>query len=187
MSRDQGRTVVSSGFTGGIYKPRRWLGRRRAWWYHIVGRRRYTMTFLPRCGVGVTACSTWDVEQAWFTTYWERVGWLVKRPKLTSTSSGHAPLPGPGSHFGSRWTPLCVFAAAGQYDDGSVRQPGYWTMRASPLGWVVTMVDPSAEARLQVIGATVDEALDLACLMLEADDAPWMPDLWGKQRTRRKK
>jgi len=60
-------------------------------------------------------------------------------------------------------------------------------MRASPLGWVVTMVDPSAEARLQVIGATVDEALDLACLMLEADDAPWMPDLWGKQRTRRKK
>lgn len=71
---------------------------------------------------------------------------------------------------------LVAHAAVTRYDDGSVRRPGWFTVKTMGALWVVQMKDPDAGAQLPVTGATLDDALCLADLLLTAPDAPWEPD-----------
>lgn len=75
-----------------------------------------------------------------------------------------------------------------QYDDGEVRQPGWFTVKTLGSAWVVQVKDPDAGAQITATSDTLDNALCLADLMLGSEDAPWEPDRFLRsQGARRKK
>lgn len=71
---------------------------------------------------------------------------------------------------------LIAHCAVTRYDDGTPRRTGWWTVKTIGSLWVVQLKDPDAGASLPCTGATVDDALVLADLLLSAPDAPWEPD-----------
>lgn len=82
---------------------------------------------------------------------------------------------------------LVAHAAITRYDDGTPRRTGWWTVKTIGQLWVVQLKDPDAGASLPCTGATLDDALVLADLLLQAPDAPWEPDPFLMQTTRRRK
>ena len=89
-------------------------------------------------------------------------------------------------HFGGLHS-LVAHCAVTRYDDGDVRQPGSMIIKTQGAAWVIVLKDPDAAAQLQVIGQTLDEALELAAMLLDSDEAPWEEDRWAKSRQPRKK
>lgn len=83
--------------------------------------------------------------------------------------------------------PLIAHCAVTRYEDGDKRLPGWWTVTTSGVTWKVTVKDPDSAASFAVTAPTLDEALTLACLLLESEEAPWEHDQWlQKGRARRK-
>lgn len=73
---------------------------------------------------------------------------------------------------------LIAHCAVTKYDDGDPRQPGWWTVKTMGSAWVVEIKDPDTCARLVVVQQSFDEAVILAALLLESEEAPWEPDPW---------
>lgn len=71
---------------------------------------------------------------------------------------------------------LRQFCAATQYDDGTPRQPGYYTFRNRGPSYELTLYDPDAGARVSVRHGTIDGVYKLAEQLLGAEDAPWEQD-----------
>lgn len=81
---------------------------------------------------------------------------------------------------------LVAHCAVVRYEDGESRKPGWITIKTMGAAWIIQLKDPDAAAQLQVVGDTLDNALALASMMLDSDDAPWEPDPFAK-RTQAKK
>lgn len=65
-----------------------------------------------------------------------------------------------------------------RYDDGDARKPGWITIKTMGSAWVVTVKDPDAALSMSATGQSLDDALQLADLLLGSDEAPWEPDQW---------
>lgn len=78
----------------------------------------------------------------------------------------------------SKLHPLVAHCSCVKYEDGSARQPGWWTVKTMGAAWVVEVKDPDTCCRLVVVQQTIDDALTLASVLLESDEAPWEPDQW---------
>jgi len=77
---------------------------------------------------------------------------------------------------------LVAHCACIKYEDGTARKPGWWTLKTMGSAWVVEVKDPDTCSVLRVVQQTVDDALVLACKLLDSDDAPWEPDQWLRQQ-----
>lgn len=77
---------------------------------------------------------------------------------------------------------LVAHCAVSRYDDGSPRKPGWFTIKSMGSSWCVQVKDPDSCQSLQAIGATLDDALVLAALLLEAESGPWEPDPYLRQQ-----
>lgn len=77
---------------------------------------------------------------------------------------------------------LVKHVAIVKYDDGTPRTPGTWMLKTMGIAYVVVVKDPDACAQLQCTGATVDDALSMADLLLGSEDAPWEVDSWALAR-----
>lgn len=73
---------------------------------------------------------------------------------------------------------LVAHCAEIKYDDGEPRQPGWFTVKTMGSAWVIEIKDPDSCSRLVVVQQTLDDALTLAQLLLEAEEAPWESDPW---------
>jgi len=76
---------------------------------------------------------------------------------------------------------LAAHCAVTQYDDGDPRKPGWFTVRTLGAAWQIELKDPDTCQRMLVTQATLDDALLLATLLLDSEDAPWEPDPWMTQ------
>jgi len=76
--------------------------------------------------------------------------------------------------------PLLAHCAVNRYDDGDPRRTGWFTVKTMGSIWVVTLKEPDTALSLSCTGQTFDDALVLADLMLQSDDAPWEPDVFLK-------
>jgi len=74
--------------------------------------------------------------------------------------------------------PLVEHTAMLQYEDGTSRQPGWFTIRTSGAAWVITVKDPDSASSFSVVAKTLDEAVGTASLLLACEEAPWEPDAW---------
>jgi hypothetical protein len=81
--------------------------------------------------------------------------------------------------------PLVEHCGMLQYEDGSPRTPGYFTVRTNGSAWIVSVKDPDSANSFPTVGKTLDEALTTAALLLGCEEAPWEPDVY-LQATQRK-
>lgn len=104
---------------------------------------------------------------------------LMKKRKVRESGDLVPPhLAAVESNVLSRHFPLVAHCAETRYDDGTARTPGWWTVKTMGSAWVLEVKDPDTCCRLVVVQQTVDDALTLASLLLESEEAPWEPDPW---------
>ena len=82
---------------------------------------------------------------------------------------------------------LVEFLTATAYEDGSARQPGYFTVRNRVFEFEVTLYDPDAGQRVVIRAREIDKMFQGAEAVLVAVDAPWEPDLYLQGRLPKKK
>lgn len=143
--------------------------KRSSWW--LVTKR----------GFGVTVWATIHdglVNPFWFGLTWYGDLLMVKRRKAVQPADAPAHLAPMESNIFSKCHPLVSHCAATKYEDGEVRKPGWFTIRTRGSAWEIEIKDPDTCSRLVVIQASLDDALALASVLLESEEAPWEPDQW---------
>lgn len=152
------------------------------WHWHLVARQ----------GFGV---SLWGVNyEGVFIPWWSNLSWygdllMVKRRQPSAAAPEVSHLAPVESDTLSRCQSLVSHCAATKYDDGTPRQPGWFTVRTRGSAWEIEIKDPETCSRLVVIQQTLDDALALATCLLDAEDAPWEADQWltaSKAKQRKK-
>lgn len=86
--------------------------------------------------------------------------------------------------------PLLVeFLSATAYEDGSIRQPGYITIRNRTIEYEATLYDPDAGMRVSIRARELDKMLAGVEAILGATEAPWEIDkyLWEHKPKEKKK
>lgn len=147
---------------------------------------------VTRQGFGVTL---WGVNyDGHFQPWWSNLSWygdllMVKRRQANPTAPEVAHLAPVESNVLGKCMALVSHCAATKYDDGTPRQPGWLTIRTRGSAWEIEIKDPETCSRLVVIQQTIDDALALATVLLDAEDAPWEADQWlvaAKAKQKRK-
>lgn len=167
-----------------FYRGNRWIGRRVSHWlpmgkvryYVLTGTHRLVMDAMPFRGVFASEVRT----KTWYSATPDnalverRRRPSVKKVKLSERSSVKhlAPLE---SEYLRDVMPVVEALAMLQYEDGSVRQPGYLGVWTNGATWCVRLTDKDADAQLTAEGRTLDEALDTLGVHLGSDNAPWEP------------
>lgn len=106
----------------------------------------------------------------------------MKKKSPPSNSGGQQHLAAIESNILSQCLALVKHMAVVQYDDGTVRKPGWITIKTFGSAWQVEAKDPDSCLSLRVIENSLDEALQLLALLLESDEAPWEVDTWLQQQ-----
>lgn len=75
---------------------------------------------------------------------------------------------------------LRAHCCVNRYDDGEPRRTGWVTIKTLGTSWVITLKEPDTALSLSVTGATLDDALVAADVLLQSTDAPWEPDVFLK-------
>lgn len=68
------------------------------------------------------------------------------------------------------------------YDDGSPRATGRVWLENDGIAFVVTLMEPSAFARVRLRAATLDDMFAVAEMHLGTENAPWEVDQWQLKR-----
>jgi len=77
---------------------------------------------------------------------------------------------------------LRAHCCVNRYDDGEPRRTGWFTVKTLGNVWVVQVKEPDTALSLSVTGQTLDDALVLADLFLQSEDAPWEVDAYLKSQ-----
>lgn len=83
--------------------------------------------------------------------------------------------------------PIVAHCCSTKYDDGTPRKTGWVTMKTMGSAWVLEAKDPDTCSKLTVVQSSLDDALALLSVLLEAEEAPWESDPWMKQQASKKK
>jgi hypothetical protein len=98
-----------------------------------------------------------------------------------------APLPATSVILG-KLPAIREYLTATAYEDGTARQPGYFTLRNRALTFEGTLYDPDSGTRLVVRANTLDEMLAGLEKLLGVEEAPWEIDPYlTEQLARRRK
>lgn len=167
---------------------RNWIARRQVLVY-VVGVAKVLVCWY-RPDSGIVPVEIRDGHYGPVVLSWDaRLRTKMKRKSIGHTASskdGPAHLAPIDSQVLSRWVVLLQHLAVIRYDDGEPRQPGKVFVETMGSAWKVVITDPDSCGKLQVVGQTPEEALDLACLLLDADDTPWEADPYAMSRKKRK-
>lgn len=173
---------------GRIPRPRYWLSRN--WVRHVVAAKRghYVLVAKRWWGVSIWACVRDGQHiQCWPScdTYMEMT--KVKRRLKTADAPNTLHLAAVESDILGKHLPLVQHCSHTQYEDKTPRKPGWITIKTMGSAWVVEVKDPDSCSRLTVVQQTLDDALTLASVLLESEEAPWEADPWLKQQSTKKK
>lgn len=114
---------------------------------------------------------------------------VKKRTVPSGGSSGEGPkhIAAVESNVFAKLPQLVAHCAVTQYDDGSPRKPGWFTVKTMGSAWVVQVKEPDTALSMQCTAQSLDDALCLADLLLGSDDAPWEPDAFLRRQDAPKK
>jgi hypothetical protein len=124
----------------------------------------------------------WDESYTWYGD----VTAMKKKVRKAEASDLHH-LASVESNVFARMHGLVAHCATTKYEDGDVRRTGWVTIKTMGSAWVVECKDPDTCATLRVVQQSLDEALLLAAMLLESDEAPWEPDTWLQQQAKKNK
>lgn len=105
----------------------------------------------------------------------------MKRKRQTAEQVGGVASASLATKLLQELSPILQHLAVRQYDDGAIRTPGTLLVKTVGSMWQITAKDPDSRQQLLVLAATLDDALLMLSMLLEADDAPWEPDPWAKE------
>lgn len=91
------------------------------------------------------------------------------------------------SNYFGQLLSLVEHCAVRQYDDGTPRETGWFTIKVQGAAWIVQVKDPDGCCSFNALGDTLDKALETAALFLTCDEAPWEHDAFLAQSKARKK
>lgn len=171
----------------GVTRPRVWLPRREQWYYLTDHRVRYALHWRPWYGLWQVAeiiLGLGDVERRIRTPRPSERG--MKKLKIDS-ATGVVPIGVTNtSVMWGKLAKLREHLTATAYDDGTIRDPGYMWIKTTLTQWVITIFEPSACARLDVRGPTLDDTLLLVEKLLSAEEAPWEIDSYLQDKAAKK-
>jgi len=116
---------------------------------------------------------------------WEMPSMAIKRREVTTTDVQH--LAAMETTLMSQHMALIEHCALRKYEDGSDREPGWFTIKVTGAAWVVQVKDPDSRKSFSAVADTFDKAIDTANLLLACDDAPWERDVWLEKMMAEKK
>lgn len=174
--------------TGRRRRPCRWLSKDWETWAFVKNGAKVVL--YGRRWFGICA---WSVErrgvvsQCWPDATW--IGDVAMKKRVPRAVGAEAPahLAAVESNLFSRLMPLVAHCCETRYDDGTARTPGWWTLKTMGSAWIVEIKDPDTCSRLVVVQQSVDDALALASVLLESEEAPWEPDPWMRAAAAKKK
>lgn len=182
------RILIRGRGGSGRKRPRKWLPTDWETWVVNVGCA--DVHLFGRRGFGISAWSLHRVDGV-------RLLWcdcvhygdvVVKKRKPREVGAEVPPhLAAVESDLFCKLLPLVAHCADTRYDDGSARTPGWWTLKTMGSAWVVEVKDPDTCSRLVVVQQSVDDALTLASVLLESEEAPWERDPWMVAQQAKKK
>lgn len=188
MQASQPSDLTWRGAVARRYRPRRWMSQE--WRSQTLWVRGHPWLIVSRRGYGVTlwAFSHLGVQ----VRLWPRLSWygdllMVKRKKASAEGQTVSHLAPMETNVLARCQALVEHCAATQYDDGEARRPGWFTVRTRGAAWEIELKDPDTCSRLVVIQQSLDDALALAQILLESEEAPWERDPWLAQAAGRQK
>lgn len=73
------------------------------------------------------------------------------------------------------------------YEDGSPRAPGRFWFDSDGVGFTITLMEPSAYARVRLRAVTIDDVFMLCEVHLGAESPPWEVDQYARDRAAGKK
>lgn len=112
---------------------------------------------------------------------------MKKKAAVTTPKDGPEHLAAVESNVWGAFGPLIAHCAVTRYDDGDPRKPGWLTIKTQGSSWVVQVKDPDSASSFQAVAVSLDDALSLASVLLEADSTPWEHDPWLAAAARGKK
>jgi len=173
----------------GLASCRRWwaLPRGEKWWCVQVGKWLYTWRAVPITGLWLVAVDLVDgqtLTRIWESSY-ELADMGIKRRAVALKQQ---PLPelSRESTILKKCPALMEFLTATQFDDGSCREPGYYSMRNRGASFELTIYDPNAGLRLPVNAATHDACFAMVEQHLGVDEAPWQVDRYLAEQCAKK-
>ena len=180
LTRQVGRKRVS--------RKTQWIGSHGWTLMVLVGRTLFRLHALGGCGIGIAARRN---SQG----FWEEITdeWMLRRSLVKRKRQADAARPA-ARHLAplesvvlGKFQQILNHCAVLQYDDNEPRKPGWVTLKTMGSSWVLEFKDPDSCSRLVVVAADLDDALALAQVLLESEEAPWEPDPWLKQQDARGK
>lgn len=180
-------TILAGGRRARAGRPRRRLPTASATFYLLTRLHRLVIRWTPRWGVMAVASSPrGGGERSALITppTWERD---MKRRTASERKAGEGPshLAAMETNILDRFPSLIAHTAVTRYDDGEPRRPGWWTVETQGSSWRIRVKDPDSAQSLTVVGASLDDALTLAELLLSSEEAPWEHDAFlakGKKK-----
>lgn len=177
-----------SGRSHRMRRPRRWVRMCRCTYVLVQRTRIILLTFRPWHGLTLTAVALpeWSSSDAWVEV-WRAPEYIMKK-KAVRTEMGEAVHLAPmesvllAKHHG-----LIAHCATRRYDDGDPREPGWLMIRTSGSAWSVVVKDPDTCSSFVASAPTLDDALALATLLLESDEAPWERDQWLQAASKKRR
>jgi hypothetical protein len=169
-------------------RPRRWAAKH--WTPYRVSVNGHTWVLVSRRHWGVTAWCRLNgdtQERVWaFAKCYGDLN-VIKRRQKSAEQSNASHVAAVDSTLFSKLHPLVAHCACTRYDDGEPRKPGWFTIKTMGAAWVIEVKDPDTCQRLVVVQQTLDDALSLASLLMESEEAPWEVDPWLSQQQAKSK
>lgn len=161
-------------------KPGSWVGAVKRMIRVVVGRCELVLTWSPRRGYWVRRVESQDGRPTRdFVMPSARRGRM--KPIVLGGASGdgqHHHLAEMESEILAKCFPLVQHCAVTRYEDGTVREPGEFKVRAQGASWEIQVVDYAGKAFFRVTAVKLDDAFAMACLLLETASAPWEVAKW---------
>jgi hypothetical protein len=168
-----------------VIRSRLWTGKRKRGKYpsHWLGRVRFDFSYSRRVGYRLLAIAKLIGFGASRRASKPEEIDVPKKPASISAVKGvvRKILPVPKAYEKTPVLAGYLLDLDYEGDDGP-REPGYYTVRPSAMGWQYTLKDPSTARQLRVTVA--DPAIAFATLeaLLVSETCPWEVDSWAEKR-----
>lgn len=169
-------------------RPRRWLPVRNCTFVMLLKNFRLLLRYRPHMGIRLAAyAGDFDARSGVWRARYEYEEPVVKKKQVKADMGEATHLAPMESNILSKHVPLVAHCAVRKYDDGDPREPGWFTVKTMGSAWCVQVKDPDTAASFVAVAPTIDDALALASLLLESDEAPWERDQWLLKNKSKKK
>lgn len=117
---------------------------------------------------------------------------MKRRPLAAGVTPALKPALPSASTMMAKSPALREFITATTYEDGTPREPGYFTLRNRGFTFELTVYDPDSGTRLAVRAPKIDDVLSMTEQLLGVEEAPWEQDrylteqLEGRKKGKRK-